>query len=345
VTKLQNGETWRFDLRLPMTAGLLAGALLFLMPLAWVEQSAAAPEEADLLPASPVPVAESAAVTTARDENATVRVLLDDGTVDTQTMADYLWSVTAAEMPATFEPDALRAQAVCARTYTAWRAEHTGKHQDADVCTDSSCCQAYTTREDAAERWGSQAEEYAAKITTAVADTDGVIAAYDGEPIQAVFFSSSSGATEDAAAVWGSSLPYLVSVESPEGDDVPNYRSQVTLTPEEVRTIVLAAYPGADLSGSPSGWFTNVTYTASGRVATIDVGGVTLSGGGARNLFSLRSACFQVDADQTQVTFSVTGYGHGVGLSQYGANAMARSGSTWQEIISHYYTGVTLDTL
>jgi stage II sporulation protein D len=213
------------------------------------------------------------------------------------------------------------------------------------VCTDSSCCQAYTTKEDAAERWASLAEEYTAKISAAVADTDGVIATYDGQPIQAVFFSSAAGATEDAAAVWGNSLPYLVSVDSPEGDEVPNYRSEVTLTADEVRALVAAAYPGADLSGPVSGWFSNVTYTASGRVAAMDIGGVTLSGGAARNLFSLRSAFFQVETGEDSVTFSVTGYGHGVGLSQYGANAMAQAGSGWQEILEHYYTGVTLDTL
>jgi stage II sporulation protein D len=119
----------------------------------------------------------------------------------------------------------------------------------------------------------------------------------------------------------------------------------VTLTADEVRALVLAAYPGADLSGPVSGWFSNVTYTASGRVATVDVGGVTVSGGAARNLFSLRSACFQVEAGEEIVTFSVTGYGHGVGLSQYGANAMAQAGSTWQEILTHYYTGVTLESM
>jgi stage II sporulation protein D len=328
-----------------MTAGLLAGALLFLLPLVWVEGPEAGEETAELLPASPAPAPESAAVTEGLDEGYLVRVLLEDGTVEEQTMADYLWSVTAAEMPASFEPEALKAQAVCARTYTLWKSGHSSKHEEADVCTDSSCCQAYTTREEAAGRWGSLAQEYADKISQAVSDTDGVIATYEGEAIQAVFFSSASGATEDAAAVWGSSLPYLVSVESPEGDEVPNYRSQVTLTAEEVRALVLEAYPGADLSGEMSGWFSDVTYTASGRVATVNVGGVTLSGGAARNLFSLRSACFQVEAGEESVTFSVTGYGHGVGLSQYGANAMAQAGSDWQEIVTHYYTGVTLDTI
>lgn len=343
---LQNMGFWK-GLKIPLTAGLLSGALLFLMPLLWV-RSPQAGQDSAVLPASPGPVKESgepvpsSAGGEGRDADYTVRVLMDDGTVEEQTMADYLWSVVAAEMPAAFELDALRAQAVCARTYTLWKATRGSKHGDADVCTDSSCCQAFITREAAAERWGQRAEEYAAKIAGAVADTDGMVAAYGDGPIQAVFFSSASGATEDAAAVWGSSLPYLVSVDSPEGEEVPNYHSTVTLTAEEARALVTAAYPDADLSGPPSEWFTGLTYTASGRVAEVKVGGVTLSGGAARNLFSLRSACFEVEAEEDRITFSVTGYGHGVGMSQYGANAMAKGGSSWEEILKHYYTGITL---
>jgi len=276
------------------------------------------------------------------DGERTVRVLLPDGTVEEQTMADYLWSVTAAEMPASFEGEALRAQAVCARTYTLWRESHSGKHEGADVCTDSSCCQAYITKEAAAERWGPKSEEYTTKIASAVADTSGIAALYDGVPIQAVFFSSSAGPTEDAAAVWGNALPYLRSVPSPEGEEVPGYRSSVTLTAEEAEKLIKAAHPDADLSGDPTGWFSDFTYTGSGRVDMVKVGGVAMSGGAARNLFSLRSAYFQVEYGDGGFTFYVTGYGHGVGLSQYGANAMAKAGSSWREIVEHYYTGVTL---
>ena len=332
-------------LRLPMTAGVLAGVLLFVMPFLWVKgpEKEAQPE---VLQASPQPVAsEEVSPEGKRDGARTVRVLLEDGTVNEQTMAEYLWCVVAAEMPASFEEEALRAQAVCARTYTVWKTGRSAKHENADICADSSCCQAYTTREEAAERWGDQAEAYTGKIAAAVADTGGIVAVYEGEPIQAVFFSSSADATEDAAAVWGQSLPYLVSVASPEGEEVPNYHSQVVYTGEEVKALVQSVYPGAELSGEPAEWFSNVLYTASGRVASLEVGGVTLSGGAARTLFSLRSAYFRVEAGEDQVVFSVTGYGHGVGLSQYGANAMAKEGKGWEEILKHYYTGITLETL
>ena len=110
----------------------------------------------------------------------------------------------------------------------------------------------------------------------------------------------------------------------------------------QVKELVADSGLGIRLSGDPSGWIRNVSYTGSGRVAELEVGGVTLSGSAARSLFGLRSACFEVIEDEGTFTFSVTGYGHGVGMSQYGANAMAAAGSTWQEIVCHYYTGVTI---
>ena len=329
-------------MRLPLGVGLMCGVLLYIMPLLWVQRDGTA-EEA-VLPPSPVPVVTAPAEETRTpkgDDGRQVRVLMKDGTLRTMPLSAYLWGVVAAEMPASFEPEALRAQAVCARTYTAWKSS-AARHEGAEICADSSCCQAYTSREDAFSRWGERGEAYADKIAAAVADTDGVILIWEGKPIQAVFFSSSAEKTEDAAAVWGASLPYLVSVDSPEGVEVPNYHTSVTFSAKAAREIILAAYPEAKVSGSPERWFSNVSYTASGRVESVDVGGVTLSGGGARTLFSLRSACFTVEAGEEGVTFSVTGYGHGVGMSQYGANAMAKTGRSWREILLHYYTGVEL---
>lgn len=341
---MQKREMWRVWRR-SGAAGLLAGASLFLLPLLLMGGGTAG--GAAVLPPSPVAVTLSPAPTLTPEPGAdgarAIRVLQPDGTVEEQTMDEYLWSVTAAEMPASFEPDALRAQAVCARTYALWQTAHPGRHEGADVCTDSGCCQAYITKAQAAARWGASAEQYTAKITAAVSDTSGVAALYGGAPIQAVFFSSSAGPTEDAVEVWGRELPYLTSVSSPEGDaDVPNYRTDLTMTDEQVRELVGASCPGADLSGPPEGWFSDFTYTASGRVDTVKVGGVTLSGGAARSLFSLRSAAFGVEHGEGGFTFTTVGYGHGVGLSQYGANAMAKSGSTWREILEHYYTGATL---
>ena len=306
---------------------------------------AGAAQAPPLLPASPTPVIEPSPAPTPGewDSSYTLRVLQKDGTVDVLTMADYLWRVVAAEMPASFEGEALRAQAVCARTYSLWK-QAAGSHEEdgADICADSSCCQAYIAPEDAGQRWGENEGAYSAKIAGAVADTDGQVLVYDGALIQAVFFSSADGSTADAAEVWGRSLPYLVPVDSPEGDEVPNYHSTVTLSADNVRKLAGGAGLECDLSGEPSGWFQNLTRTASGRVASVEFGGVELSGGAARSLFSLRSASFDVAEEDGVFTFSVTGYGHGVGLSQYGANAMAKTGSGWREILAHYYTGAEL---
>ena len=324
---------------------MLAGAVMLLLPLLAVGKSKAEPAP-QLLPASPSPaLSPEPTVEVGQTDGAqTVRILTESGSVATMTLAEYLWRVVAAEMPASFEEEALKAQAVCARTYTLWTAG-AEKHgaAGADLCDSSACCQAYITHDEAEARWGEMAAAYTARIANAVADTDGFILTYEDEPIQAVFFSSSTASTEDAAAVWGASVPYLVPVDSPEGEEVPNYRSSVTLTAEEVRSLAKTAGLGADLSGKPSGWFSGIRYTASGRVGELTLGGVTLTGGAARSLFGLRSACFTVEEEGGVFTFSVVGYGHGVGMSQYGANAMAAAGSTWREIVSHYYTGVSIE--
>ena len=340
--KLQKTEEWAWIYR-PLAAGFLAGLAILLMPLLVARGEEPEPEAPpSLLPTAAIvlPGPEPSAVQT-WDEGKTVRVLLESGETEEMTMKEYLWRVVAAEMPASFEREALRAQAVCARTYTLWKMER-GLHPQADLCDDSTCCQAYTTREEAAARWENLTEVYAQRIAAAVADTDGQLILFEGAPIQAVFFSSSVPSTEDAAEVWGSGLPYLVSVPSPEGEEVPNYRSTVTLTAEKLRALVEGSGMGLTLSGKPSSWLGNVSYNASGRVAEMSVGGVTISGGAARTLFGLRSTCFEVTEKDGVFTFSVTGYGHGVGMSQYGANNMAKRGSSWQEIIEHYYTGVTI---
>jgi len=325
--------------RLLFSLGAALGAVPFLLALTVL------PRQGEISVLPPAPTAAVTPVPTQlpalRDEAHTLRILLDDGSVAELTLADYLWRVVAAEMPASFEPEALKAQAVCARTYTLWK-QGAGLHgEEADLCANSACCQACLDPARGAEKWGSQEGEYREKIARAVSETDGQVLTYEGAPIQALFFSSSTHSTEDAAAVWGSSLPYLVPVDSPEGEEVPNYRTTVTVTAEEMKKLAKAA--GATLGKDPGTWISAVSYTSSGRVAELKFGNITLSGGGARSLFSLRSACFTVEEEGGLFTFSVTGYGHGVGMSQYGANAMAAQGSSWQEIVTHYYTGISIE--
>ena len=329
---------------------LLLLLAIFLAPLLLLASSGdRVPQETPQpAPTATLPIQKPTAQSGAGGDGATlVRVTLPDGTVTALTLAEYLWRVVAAEMPASFETEALRAQAVTARTYTLYQMSigANPNHPEADMCTDISCCQAYLDPEQAAANWGDGASAYAAKITDAVSSTDGQAIFYEGELIDAVFFSSAAGRTLDSVEVWGGSVPYLTGVESPEGEEVPNYHTTVTVPPEEFQAAFLAQYPQADLSGDPSGWFQNLQPTSSGGVDTVDVGGVSVRGTALRSLFGLRSANFTITTGADGVTFSVTGYGHGVGMSQYGANAMAKEGATWQEILEHYYTGVTIGPL
>ena len=334
-----------------VSAALILTVALFFLPALMVRgEPVYQREEMAELPggesALPIDRAPSAAPAGEKDRGRTVRLLTKEGEVTELTMSEYIWGVVAAAMPASFEEEALKAQACAARTYTVIRQNSAAsKHSEADICGDSTCCQAYIERSAAEARWGLNAGEYGGKIDRAVAGTDGLGVLYAGQPIQALFFSSAAGRTVDAAEVWGNSVAYLKSVDSPEGDEVPNYHSQVTLTGEEVKTLTLETYPGADLSGDPSAWFGEASRNEGGGVVSMPLGGITLTGGQLRALFSLRSACFTVTWDGERFTFDVTGYGHGVGMSQYGANAMAKDGSSFEDILTWYYTGAEVGAL
>lgn len=328
----------------PLRAAVLGIALvglLFILPLLLLPGGEEAPEPTATLPAVTPTAGETGVEPVAGwDEGQKLRLLTVEGTVEEMTLRDYLWGVTAAEMPASFGLEALKAQTVAARTYWMYQSSAGGKkHPEADVCGDYTCCQAYLTREQAEAGWGVDAYRYGEKISQAVAETDGLLCLYEGKPIDAVFFSSTAGRTVDAMAVWGKAVPYLKGVESPEGEEVPGWQTVVTLPTEEFRETFLAAYPQADLSGEEKDWFQDLTADEGGMVTSLKLGGVELSGGQVRSLFGLRSAHFTAAATADTVTFWVTGYGHGVGMSQYGANAMAGEGKNFQEILEWYYTG------
>jgi len=259
-------------------------------------------------------------------------------------METYLCGVLAAEMPVSFAFDALRAQAVAARTYTLYKVRFgSTSHPEADVCDDPACCEAYLSPDALRESWGADFEANCARVRSAVNDTDGVVLTYDDAPILAVFHAASGGRTADSGEVWGRSLPYLVSVESPEtGEDVPDFFAETQVTAEAFAAAVRERYPAADLSGPPETWIEILSVTESGRVESASLGGVTVTGAAVRSLFDLRSAMFTVSADPEGVTFTTAGYGHGVGLSQYGANVLAERGMRYDEILAAYYTGATL---
>ena len=318
-----------------IAAAVLVGLVLFLIPMGLRHDRL----NGGGMPTRAISDTEAMALP---ESGHTLAVLMPDGTIQDTDLNVYLWGVTAAEMPASFEEEALKAQATAARTF-ALSNTHKANHPDADVCTDYACCQAWISRADAEANWGDEAIEKANKITVAVADTADQIILYDGTPIQAAFHSSSGDTTQNAVEVWGYDAPYLRSVSSPEGDEVPDYHSTKTLSEQEFKDLVLASYPEANLGADPSQWMSQPTYNSGGTVDKITIGGVELSGGQARTLFSLRSACFTTEYADGTFTFSVTGFGHGVGMSQYGANFMAAAGSTYLDILTHYYTDVTVE--
>ena len=219
------------------------------------------------------------------------------------------------------------------------------KLPEADICTDAACCQAYLSEEQAAEKWGAETEHNEGRICNAVAATDGQTMVYGGEPILAVFHAASPGQTRRAGEVWSSDLPYLQSVSSPEsGLAVPDYYSRVEIACDLFRKKFLQVHPEAVLTGDPTGWITALTTVeGSAPVDTVTVGGVTVRGVELRQLYGLRSAAFDVEVQNGRILFFVTGYGHGVGMSQYGANEMAAQGADWKEILTHYYTGIAFE--
>lgn len=275
-----------------------------------------------------------------------VQLAVKDGdAVEIMALDVYLQGVVRGEMPASFELEALKAQAAAERTYIYYQlaAGRKEAHPNADVCTDPSCCNAWLSEEAAREKWGGDFDGWESRIEEAVAATDGQVALYDGQPILAVFHSSSAGKTAGAGDVWSGDMPYLRSVDSPEGEEtVPNYYSAAEFPAAEAKALLAQAHPELTFSGGPDKWFGAVEKDESGRVGTVEVCGAPLRGVEVRRIFSLRSACFTIDAAADRVAFRVTGYGHGVGMSQYGANELARQGRTWQEILLWYYADITI---
>lgn len=280
-------------------------------------------------------VTEAVVIVTEPEEEsepaATIPVLLkEQGNIRELNLEEYLVGVVLAEMPASFDEEALKAQAVVARTYTVRAMEGKGKHDDGDICGDSSCCQGYLAPVD----YGGE-EDALAKVRNAVESTAGQVLSYEGKLIEATYFSCSGGTTEDAVAVWGTDVPYLQSVKSPGEEDATYYTDSVSFSVSE-----FASRLGINLTGNP--WVENVSYTAGGGVDTMVIGGLTFKGTELRKLLGLRSTAFTITATEDTVTVHTRGYGHRVGMSQYGADAMAAQGSTYKEILSHYYQGTEL---
>lgn len=276
----------------------------------------------------------------------TIKLLhANTGEIEELPLDTYLLGVVSAEMPANFEQEALNAQALVARTYTIYSIVHNqGKHNDADICDDSGCCQAWISKEDRMARWDEAVRETNwRKIEIAVNTTAGKIITYEGAVIDAFFHSNSGGTTEAPVNVWGgTNYPYLQSVETAGEDAYSQYSSEATFTKEEFNNKILAKHSDFTIDYSKEDAIKILEYTESGRIKTIKIGNLNLSGVEVRTLLGLKSANFTVTIDGDNIKFEVTGYGHGVGMSQTGADSMAKSGSNYEEIVKHFYTGVEI---
>lgn len=267
----------------------------------------------------------------------------DTGEVEEVDIDEYLYHVVSAEMPVDYDIEALKAQAVVARTYTIYKINNK-KHDNADICDDSDCCQAWVSKEVRFSRWeeGKQEENWK-KIQDCVNSTKGQIITYNNEPINAFFHSNSGGKTEMPINVWGGSgYPYLQVVETSGEDGYQQYSSEAEFLYDDVLNKLKEKYQDIQIDFNNDDDVKILEYTDSGRVKTMKFGNHEIAGTEVRSIFGLRSTNFEISKQDGKIKFTVKGYGHGVGMSQTGADSLAKQGYGYQDIIKHFYTGVEI---
>ncbi|SES83588.1 stage II sporulation protein D [Natronincola peptidivorans] len=267
-------------------------------------------------------------------------------------LEEYITQVLVAEMPASFEMEALKAQAVAARTYAIWRESTHGKaghpsHPGASVCTSHAHCQEWLSMEEIQNRHGKAwMENYWDKIQEAVESTTGIIMTYNMQPIEPLYHSTSGGKTENSEDVFASAQPYLRSVSSPYEERSPVLVDQKKITMDAFINGLRSRDRDFTIDRRNAASQINILEkNQGGSISKIQIGNKTFTGSQIRQTFDLRSSDFTITVSGNTVTFSTRGYGHGVGMSQWGANGMAEQGSDFQEILKHYYQGVTFSKL
>lgn len=270
----------------------------------------------------------------------------NENVVETLELEDYLINVVAAEMPVEYEEEALKAQATVARTYTLYQIENGHKHDNADICDSSTCCQAWISKEKRYEKWGDNQDEKWSKLTNAVYSTAGEVITYDGKPIDAFFHSNSGGTTEIPINVWGGSdFPYLQVVETSGEDEYSQYYSEKEYTKTEIESKMKSAYSDFSIDWNEENCIEILEYTESSRIKTLKIGNKNISGVEARKIFELKSSNFTYEISESTVKFKVIGYGHGIGLSQTGSNTLAKEGKSYKEIIEHFFKNVEIENI
>lgn len=265
--------------------------------------------------------------------------------IETYPLEEYVRGVVAAEMPIEFELEALKAQSLAARTYIAKRLvdKNFDDVPQGAMVTDTVQHQVFISDKELQLQWGTQYEERISKLNQAINETSGKLITYNGQPIVALFFSTSNGYTENSEDYWTKQVPYLRSVASPWDQASPKYQSTTVIPIEQLQS-KLKVNPTV-MASSGQTWLQTVENTASQRVKKIKIGDKVLTGREVRELFDLPSSSFTWEIKGNQIIFHTKGYGHGVGMSQYGANGMAQQGLTAEQIVKYYYKGVEIQSV
>jgi len=317
--------------------GLTVLLLMILIPLVSLQEAGGREQEAAeaTITQQQNPPPTEPAKADPKDEEFIQVARTASGKTETLAMREYLIGCVAAEMEANHHLEALKAQAVASYTYARYRREIGGKEALSDS---GKSDQGYESAEQRKQRWGDNFELYEAKVAQAVDAVLGQAITCGGQPIFAAYSALSAGRTESAANYWGDELAYLQSVDSPGDKLSPDYSKSITLQPEDIKKALEKA-DGVKLGKDPAKWFGAPERSEAGTVTQIEAGGKALSGRALRELLGLRSANFTIEYKGGAFEIKCLGYGHGVGMSQYGADFMARQGSGYKEILEHYYTG------
>jgi stage II sporulation protein D len=274
-------------------------------------------------------------------------LLTNSGKVVELSEVDYICGAVASEMPASYHNEALKAQAIACYTYAVKTRESQLKNPDdklkgAHITSDNSTHQGFKTQEELKKQWGEKYDTYYKKIKTAVESVIGRVIVYDGDLITAAYHAICSGQTENASIVWGGEVPYLTSVNSAGDKLSPDYSSTLVLTQDQFIEMA-KSLEGASFEGDPATWISEAKTSDAGTVISYILGGKSFQGSKIREVFSLRSNCFTIEYKNNSFIFDIIGYGHSVGMSQYGADYMARQGSNYTEILTHYYKGTKIE--
>lgn len=271
------------------------------------------------------------------DKEETIKIKTKEERIEELKVEDYLIGVLAAEMPASFEEEALKAQAVASRTYAMYKILH-NENEDYDILTNVTH-QEYISKEEMQKKWNNNYSFYLNKISNAVKETKDEVMFYGNEIIEAFYFSMSNGATEDAQSVFQQELPYIKATTSSwDNESLNNFKVTTTFTKDKFcESLKLGECKTIDID--------NINYSASHRVNTIMINDKKFLGTEVRSLLILRSTDFEIDVDNNEINITTKGYGHGVGMSQYGANGMAKEGYNYKEILKHYYNDITINKM